>query len=113
RMDGDRERAEGSSVEALFQRDDLGAAGTSQARELQRGLVGLRAAVAEEGARQAGSPCQPLRQESLRRMVEEIRNVPDALRRLPQRPAQPRAAVAARADREARDAGARAAAPGR
>src|SRR5262245_66213301 len=62
---GDRERAHRPAVKRIKKRDEFGLAFATPpalpcARELQRAFVGLRAGVAEEDARQPGSPRQAL-----------------------------------------------------
>src|SRR5258707_386439 len=58
------------------------------ARKLQTGFDRFRAAVAEEGARQARQRCQPLRHFALKRMIKKVGRVDERLRLFGERAGQ-------------------------
>jgi hypothetical protein len=80
RVGGHRERPHRAAREAVFEGDELGAAAYAlgepvAAGELEAGLHGLGATVAEERAWQAGERRQPRRHLTLERVVVEVRRV--------------------------------------
>jgi len=81
---GHRQRAEGPAVEALVEGDDLHPARLAAhhrlvaPRELQGGLVGLGARIAEEDLAREGAPGEGLGEADLRLDVIEVRGVVQA-----------------------------------
>jgi len=80
RVAGGRERGEGAAVERVVGHQDLvGLRSPDRLAalpgELDRGLVGFRTAVAEEGAGESGKSGQPARRLDLLRDLVEVRDV--------------------------------------
>ena len=81
----ERERSHRAPVKAALEREHPASPGHGEARELHRGFDRLGAAVAEEDARHPGELREALGEKSLRRVVEEIRDVEKAVRLLAER----------------------------
>src|SRR6266850_6899164 len=93
-----REGAQGPAVKTLPERDDLRSSRVLQPRELQRRLVRLGAAVAEEDAGETGLPDEPLGEKPLRGVIEEVGDVEKVARLLPERAPQSGMGVPERVD---------------
>ena len=96
-----RERAESSSVKALFERHDVVLSGIRQSRKLQRRLIRLGSAVAEKRAEQSRRAHKALAKDSLRRVIEKIGDVKQRFRLAAQRLHQPRMLMAEHIDGDA------------
>ena len=88
-------------MKASLERDDAAPSRIHEASELERRLVRFRSTVAEEDTRHERGFDERLREQSLRGMVEEIRDVEDAAGFLTQRLHDSRMLVAERVDCDA------------
>ena len=103
---GHRQRAERAPGEGVIEGHELGARLAARvpvaARELQAGLVGFAAAVAEEGAAQARGAGQAIGELPLQRVEEQVRRVGQLARLRADGVGDAGAAVAERGDADAR-----------
>ena len=106
-LSGDGDRADGTSMEGVFERHDLVLVGMDVAAmcldHLERAFGGLCAAVGEEGASQAANFSDTLRQRPLELVVEKVGGVDQQTRLLADCSHDPRVILTQRVDPDSSD----------